>query len=487
MQSLQLTPLQKQIQKQILTQRQIQAIKMLQLTRQELETLIREELEDNPALELEEEAAVTTIDDVSDADVQNVAKSIEEEIFTKVFDQGDLDVDWNDKFDTGNYLESIKGYNEDAQSFETYTASKESLYEHLLTQLKHWAGEEDEYAVGEYLIGCIDRNGYLHRKDLEAASEKFNMDLEFVEGVRELLLNFDPAGVGALTIKESLLVQLGSLDLDEDTHMILEGILEEYSDYLAKNKIPELAKKIGVSVEQVYLYIDLLRKLTLFPAANYTVDEENFFVIPDVFVRKIEDQYCVELNKRGYQQLNVNDYYRSIVENKEDFSSSREDFKFIKEKVNNAYWLKKCVDDRSNTILKVAEAIVERQIDFFEFGIKHLKPLIQRDIAEELSFSEATISRVTTGKYMDTPLGTLEFKYFFSTGLGNDSGDDTSSKAIQQRIKEVVDGEDKAKPHSDDKLKKLLSDEGISISRRAIQKYRTILGIPNSSKRKMYE
>ncbi len=488
MQSLQLSPLQKQIQKQILTQRQIQAIKMLQLTRQELETMIREELEENPALELADESELSGIDqDISDQDVTNVAKSIEEEIFSKVFDEGDLDVDWNEKFDSENYLEKIKGYNEDAQSFESYTAGKESLYEHLIKQLKQLTNEEDEYVVGEFLIGCIDRNGYLSKTDIEITVEKFDSDEEFVHGVRELILNFDPSGVGALTIKESLLVQLDSLELDETTHIILEEILEDYSDYLAKNKIPELAKKIGVSIEQIYLYIDLLRKLTLFPAANYSVDVDNFFVIPDVFVRKIDDEYVVELHKRGYSHLTVSDYYRSIIENKKNFTEGKEDFKFIKEKVNNAYWLKKCVDDRSNTILKVARAIVDRQLDYFEYGIKHLKPLIQRDIAEELDFSEATISRVTTGKYMDTPVGTLEFKFFFSTGLGDGFGDDTSAKAIQERIKEIVNAENKSKPLSDDKLKKLLGTEGIKISRRAIQKYRTILGIQNSSKRKMYE
>jgi RNA polymerase sigma-54 factor len=471
---------QKQIQKQILSQKQIDAITILQTNRLELNNLLQEEMEWNPFLEVED--ANSPEGESGEKDTGEEIREEERDISSPV----DLDIDWTNVFDTGSYTPSTSRQDEEKDSFETYTSKSETLYEHLIKQFHLIASDEQEIQVGEFLIGCLDVNGYLRKEDVKAAAQEFKVEEEFVDGVREKLLSLSPPGVGAISVKEALIAQLESRDdISKEDKSQLISLLEDYSDYLIMNKIVELSKLTGLSVERIYSLLKILKTLTLYPASQYT-DNDNFYVVPDVVIKKKDGKYYPEWVDKGVPKVRLNKKYYSLLEKKDKMDP--EQYAFLKSSYESAKNWIKSLEDRKSTTLRVAEVIVDKQQDFFERGPKYLKPLRQKDVAEELGLSEATISRVTKNRYMETPQGILEFKYFFSTHIPKSSWneDDVSAKAIQERIKELIASEDKKKPLSDDKITKILTEEGFKIKRRTVQKYRQLMGIPSSIQRKRY-
>ncbi|SJZ43077.1 RNA polymerase factor sigma-54 [Garciella nitratireducens] len=450
-----------QKQQLIMTPELRQAIEILQLPSFELNQLIEQELQKNPMIDLiEEQFTNEELDKESQEDTK--------------------EIDWEKYFDHNDtYYGGQREVNDQEYNQENYVKHSITLKEHLQFQL-HISVVKPKYKkIGEYIIECIDNNGYL-TVDIEEIAQILNEKLSDVENILYLIQSFDPSGVGARNLRECLSIQLKQMNYwDERMKKIIYNHLED----LANNRFQRISKKLGISCKEIQDIKDFIKTLEPKPGRIFATDQDVRYIIPDAYIKKIGDEYLVIINDSANPRLRINHFYKTLLK-QEDKSSLTS--KYLKEKLESAMWLIKSIEQRRSTLYNVVSSILEVQKDFFEQGVTALKPLTLKEIAEKLEIHESTVSRATNGKYVQTPKGLFELKYFFNSGIESKSGDMMASQGIKNMIKEIIEREDSSKPISDQKIADILKDKGIKISRRTVAKYRDEMGILSSSKRKRY-
>lgn len=449
-----------QAQKLIMTPELRQAIQILQFTGQELWQYVEKQMEDNPLLELENK------------------RENEENI--EAYDNKLKEVDWkeySEQYDDISYRNTINR-DENENTFENYVSARTSLKEHLFFQLNLSIFDKKLKKIGEFIIECIDRNGYLINSASEIA-EQLSVEVNLVEKVIKIIQTFEPAGICARNLKECLLLQLEAKGVNNPD---IREIIINYLEDVAQNRLSKISKELNISLKSVQWICDFIKSLEPKPGRGFAHDSDEVkYIIPDVYLYYVEGEYVIQVNDSSSPRLIINNYYRQLLSKSSDESTMN----FLNDRLNSAMWLIKSIEQRRMTIYKVVESILKCQIDFFEKGTKSLKPLTLKDIAEEIGVHESTVSRATNGKYIQTPRGLFELKYFFSSGIS--SGDGTiSSTSIKSIIKEIVENENPKKPLSDQQIVKILKTKNIDISRRTIAKYRDELGIASSSGRRRY-
>ncbi len=466
----------------VMTPQLQQAIKLLQLSRMELVDVVTQELEENPLLdegvdpkeEREEQSASGEESPEAAAETQPM-----EEI--KAESEGLTDIDWQtylEGYSLGS-SDSRDAYEdqEERPSYESLLTKPSSLYDHLTWQLGLSSVEAEERLAAAEIIGNLDDVGYL-QASVEEIAESSGFDVALVERALGRVRQFDPAGVASRNLQECLLLQLERLDLSES---LAATILRDFICELEGRKYPVIAKALKVSVDDVLEAAKLISELDPRPGRAYN-DEDVHYISPDIFVHKVGDEYVVTLNDEGLPNLRINSFYRNALT--DSSSVDKKAGEYIQDKMRSAVWLIKSIHQRQRTIYKVTKSIVKFQRAFFDHGIEHLKPLVLRDVAEDIEMHESTVSRVTTNKYVQTPQGLFELKFFFNSGINTADGDSVASESVKSRIKEIVAAEDPKKPYSDQKIVALLKDQEINIARRTVTKYREMLGIGSSTERK---
>lgn len=452
-----------------------QAIKLLQLSRMELETQVRKELEENPILE--------ETHDLKEEDLQRT-KEASSEVEGKSTDQNnDQDPQKQDEFDWDNYLENQykppqqgQGGNEEIMNYENVISTTQSLHDYLYWQAKMFGFAEDELLIADTLINYIDDDGYITTPLAEIA-ENEKVALQDLEDVITFIHEFDPPGVGARDLKECLLVQ--AKHLEEDTHDLVFLINNHLKD-LEKKNFDAIAKAMGRDISEVAEICKIIYSMDPKPGRAYAPADTQY-VTPDVYVYKVGDDYMVNLNEDGLPRLKISNFYRNMLKGAGQSDKTNE---YIQDKLRSAVWLIKSIHQRQRTIYKVTESIVKHQREFLDKGSGFIKPMVLRDIANDIGMHESTVSRVTTAKYVHTPQGIFELKYFFNSGIGTTDGDSLASESVKLKIKELIAKEDHKEPYSDQKIVELLKADGIVIARRTVAKYRDILKILPSSRRK---
>ncbi|MBT8358264.1 MAG: RNA polymerase factor sigma-54 [Desulfobacterales bacterium] len=460
----------------IMTPQLQMAIKLLQLSRLELVDTIRQELEENPALEeiqetqTEEPKIDQTVKDTKD-DSTTKEVAIEEKI--------QEDIDWSNYLDEYSSPGRINFESErrDTPKYEAFIASKESLSQHLLWQFLMTSPSRKEKKIGSLIIGNLNRDGYLEIS-VEEIARMSESDPLTVEKILSLIQTFDPVGVGARDLKECLLIQIKHLKI-EDT--LVKNIITDHLGHLEKRNYKSICKALKTSIENVVAAVNIIQGLEPKPGREYS-DENPQYITPDIYVYKLENDFVVMLNDDGMPKLRVSSFYKKSVSRGNKISGEAEDY--IQDKLRSAAWLIKSIHQRQKTIYRVMESILKFQHDFFEKGISHLKPMVLRDVAQDIDMHESTISRVTTNKYAYTPQGIFELKYFFNSSIRRVHGGTIASASVQEKIRQIIAGEDPKNPFSDDKISKLLQQSQINIARRTVAKYREILKVLPSNRRK---
>lgn len=448
-----------QTQKLIMTQELRQAIQILQLTSQELNNYIYEQMEINPVIELD---------------------SKQKDSLPKENDYKKEKVDWKEYFRQNEYnnYSNMKKDDDNDYSFEKFTSVQKSLKEHLIFQLYLSINNNKDRKIGEFIIECIDKNGYLNIS-LKDISEQLKVSEEEIECVLSIIQSFDPVGVASRDLQECLTIQLINKKINNQNVFI---VVDKFLDDLANNRLSKIAKEINESTEKVQWICDLIKSLEPKPGRSfYDSSDDIRYITPDATIRKINDEYIVEINDITSPRIKVSNYYKNLLSNTDDNSA----INFLNEKLNSAMWIIKSIDQRRNTIKNVVESILKFQRGFFDEGKLALKPLTLKDVADDIEVHESTVSRTVNGKYVQTPRGTFELKYFFSSGLGSSNGD-MSSTSIKSIIKNIIEKENTKKPLSDQAIANILNGKNIDISRRTVAKYRDELNIPSSSGRKRF-
>ncbi len=456
-----------QTQKLIMTPELRQAIQILQFNNVELTDYINKQLEVNPFLE--------SVDNKSDESSSNDDRAIE--------NKDKDEVDWTELAERYDDL-SYKAYErntdvESKQSFESYTSKKLSLKDHLMVQLGMTVKSNKEKRIGEFVIESLDNKGYLGCS-LQDISLLINEDVVEVERVLRLIQTFDPVGIAARSLSECLMIQLKEKGIqDKNAYIIAENYLEE----IAANKIQKIAKNLHISVNRVQSICDIIKMLEPKPSRGFIVDSDNIrYIVPDVTIEKINDEYIIIVNDSYLPTLTISNYYKNMTNGLNDKEAS----KFLSDKLNSSMWLIKSIEQRRMTLYKVVESILKYQRKFFDEGKSALKPLVLKDVADDIGVHESTVSRATNGKYVQTPRGLYELKYFFASSLSETDGIGVSSTSVKNTIQKLIDTENSQKPLSDQKIAEKLNDEGINISRRTVAKYRDEMRIPSSSMRRRY-
>lgn len=466
---------QKQTQQLMLTQKMQQALHILQLSSVELEQHIQQELENNPFLEL-----VSRAEEQPAASAEQTANTQDEQEFDVCFDLDDYCDKWDIKHREGQDL----SYNEDLHArrryYEDSITQHESLRAHLLSQMRLAARTDTEYAIGErIIIGDINEKGFFTGDVAEIAKE-LDVSEEAVNQVLDMIKRFEPTGVGARDMKECLLLQIEAFHPEEED---LKCLVRDHLDALLRNQIPQIAREMKVKPERVDELKGMLKALNPWPGYEYAGNATQY-ITPDVVVEKIDNQYVVRLVSERIPEIRINETYLTTVRKG---SISKQEKDYIREKIEAANWLRRNLTHRQETILKVAQAIVDFQQAFLEKGVEHIRPLTLQNVADVVGVHESTVARTTRGKYIQTPQGLFELKYFFSPGLSADNGDNQSSKSIQALVKKIIDEEDKRKPLSDQRIAEIIKErEGVNIARRTVTKYREMMGILKASMRREY-
>jgi RNA polymerase sigma-54 factor len=479
----------------VMTPQLQQAIKLLQLSRMELVDLVREEMMENPVLEdgvdtaQEQSKEREEVGAEGDGDAKleaageteiaaptDLAK-LDHEPEVKTDGQAVNEIDWENYLDNYTMAAPMPAYranNDELPSLESTLTKRSSLFDHLVWQLKLLSLTEPELGVGMLIIGNLDTDGYLRDTPLDEIAGDARVPFEFAEGVLRRIQQLDPVGVAARSLEECLLIQAEHLGLDDE---LVLNIIKSHLPNLEKKNYQAIARDLKENIEEIYEAAKVIMELDPRPGRQYT-SEEPHYITPDVYVHKVGDKYFVVPNDDGLPKLKISSFYRTAL------SGSPQAREYIQDKLRSAQWLIRSIQQRQRTIVKVTESIIKFQRDFFDKGIAYLKPLILRDVAEDISMHESTISRVTTNKYVHTPQGIFELKYFFNSGISKTDGDEVASEAVKNKIKSIIGGEDARHPHSDQKIVELLRDQNIDIARRTVAKYREQLGILSSSKRK---
>lgn len=455
----------------VLTQQLQQAIKLLQLSKLELTEAIEQEMKENPILEMAE--------DSQEDSGQSVAEEKETE---KPSDQ-----ERDEKEDVEEWLERFSSSEEYAPredkelpDYENMVRKTYNLRDHVRWQVGLSDFDTHERLVAEWIIENIDDNGYLVCS-LDDISKDSGFPLEEVEAVLEKIQKLDPPGVGARDLKECILLQHKATGEKDD---IFEHIVSSYFNYFQTNNLKAIVKATGYSMDQVKEVFDKFRNFDPKPGRNFG-DEYTSYIVPDVYVAKTENGWEVFLNDDDIPELRLSRYYIGLYTDKKVAGDAR---KYIKNKVRQAEWFIKSIQQRQRTLYQVAQSIVKLQDEFFERGLRSLKPLILKDVAQDIGVHESTVSRITTNKYMSTPHGLYELKFFFPTSISKNEGEALSTNVVMDYIAEMVENEDKKNPLTDDEIALILKEkQNIRIARRTVAKYRDILHIRSSRERAIIE
>ena len=462
-------------QKLILTPSLQQAIKLLPMSTLELADLLNQEVVENPLLEevpTEELAAV----EQTPAEKEGAEDKPKDK--TDSWDDADYEYFFGDYLDDG-YRPRAPQEVKELPPIENTLSTSSSLTDHLEWQLSLQAADDTLREIGDAIIGNLDDDGYLVASVDEIASMG-PWPVDKVEAALTLIQTCDPIGVAARDLQECLSLQLRHLHLEGTP---TEKIVSEHLRLLHNHQMPELARKLGLTIEELKSHVEIIQHLDPKPGSRFN-PQPSQYVIPDVYIVKVEDQYVAVLNEDGLPQLRISPTYRRLLD-KGAAENNDETRAYVKDKFRSALWLIKSVEQRQKTIHKVATSIINFQRDFLDHGIEHLRPLVLRDVANDIGMHESTVSRVVTNKYMHTPQGVFEMKYFFHSGISSSYGDAVSSVTIKNRIKKIIEGEDPKKPLSDSKIVSILQREGLMLARRTIAKYREELKIPTSNQRKV--
>lgn len=461
----------------IMTPQLQQAIKLLQQSRLELLETIRQEMDTNPVLVEAQPQEEFDEDKGFDG-----ATGKPEQRATEVTVKEDLrqDVDWESYFSdySTGWRESAHEVKE-VPPFESFTPSKTNLYTHLTWQLNVSNLDDVKKEIGRHIIGNLDGNGYL-KAPVEELCESTGHTQEQVLEALSFVQKFDPVGVAARDLRECLLIQAHFRNLQGT---VIEEILLEHMDKLENKKYDQIAKSLSISLQEVQSAVSVILSFEPKPGRSYH-DEETIYISPDIYVFRVGEDYVIDLNEDGLPKLRISQYYRQILSRRD--SLSERDRQYIQEKLKSAAWLIKSIHQRQRTIYRVTESIVRFQRDFFDRGTAHLKPLVLRDVAEDIQMHESTISRVTTNKYVHTPQGVFELKYFFNSAINSLDGESIASESVKEHIRNIIKSENKAKPYSDQEVADLLRNLNINIARRTVAKYRETMGILPSRKRKEF-
>jgi len=466
------------------------SIKVLQMSNQEMQSEITDALLENPLLELTEPAQLpsnkdsaqdsqTTDFSQQEAQPENNEIKWEENIPANLSN----DTNWDDVY-TGGSATSSSNTTSDWDPMSN-RGNIDSLQDHLIFELGLLPLSQQDIEIGEFIIDAIDNNGWL-TQSIEEITEAINdqhpqevaIEVDEVTAILHQIQSFEPAGVGATSLAECISLQLRTMDVAHPTVKRAIEAVESHMDLISKQDFKKLAKRLNCTEGELDLAIELIQMQNPHPGAAYGIDESEY-ITPDLIVKRAGNQWSVEVNPEIMPKLAIQKDYSALIKSRDTSGDNQ----YLKEKLQGAQWLIQSIQNRFDTLIKVGAAIVERQVDFFERGAEAMKPMIQADIAQMLDFSESTISRAIDGKYMLTPQGVIELKYFFSSHLATNSGD-TSSTAVRAIIKKLVSEEPPHKPLSDAKLTKALEEQGIEVARRTVAKYRESLGIESSSKRK---
>lgn len=469
-----------QTQKLVMTPELIQAIQILQFNTQELDSYVQEQLLTNPVLE----QGATAGSESQERQERDSSQGEEASAPEKTAD-ADGEIDWKEylkdrQYDDISYRQwEYKDPEEKENSYEQYTSSDVTLPEHLMFQLQFASHKRGCRNVGRYIIESLDENGYM-TLTVEEIAKATGVPENKIEEVLDIIHTFEPTGVGARDLRECLLIQLAHKGLLDDE---LETVITDHLEDLAANRLGAISKAMGIPVKEIQGMADLIKTLEPKPGRQFASQTDTRYIVPDVLVERVDDDYVVTVNDSSTPHLMVSSYYEKLlIEAEKDSNLS----KYLSDRLNSAVWLIKSIDQRKQTIYNVVRAVVKYQKEFFDKGSKYLKTLTLKQIAEEVGIHESTVSRSINGKYLQSPMGVFEIKYFFSGGVSGDQGEGISSNSIKSFIKEIIDAEDQKSPHSDQDMVKMLKDKGIEISRRTVAKYRDEMNILSSSKRRRY-
>jgi len=499
--SLELKQHLKMTQQLVMTPQLQQAIKLLQLSRMELVELVRTEMNENPLLEdagdNEEDRPAEGASPAEQQEVEAAPQPKEADKSEEVKgEEGANEIDWDQYLDhyqlQGHTAPSNRGLSdEEMPGFEATLTKKADLVDHLVWQLRLSTFSPKEEEVAMLIIGNIDGDGYFKMPQVEGETEdgasrdplirvayEASVGLEVAEQVLKKVQTFDPLGVAARSLRECLLIQVRVLNADTPE---IVAIIERHLKHLESKNYQAIAKDLKIPLEEVVKAVRVISRLEPKPGRAFS-GEEAQYITPDVYVHKMGDRYVTVLNDDGLSKLRISGMYRSALKNGQAGKAKE----YIQDKLRSAVWLIRSIHQRQRTIYKVTESIVKFQRDFLDRGIAYLKPLILRDVAEDIGMHESTVSRVTTNKYVHTPQGIYELKFFFNSAINRTGGDEIASEAVKNHIKQIVAGEEPKHPHSDQKIVEILKGQGIEIARRTVAKYREVLGILPSSKRKKF-
>lgn len=458
----------------VMTPQLQQAIKLLQMSHLELLETVQQELLENPFLE---EAEADRSGEPESGDELR-PKEDQEVVYE---DELAVNADWEDylgEFASSSRQTQLREVEtqEEGGSLEARFATKPTLESHLLWQLRLSGLSERQKEIGEFIIGSLNSAGYLSAS-LNELCELAGATAEEVEPVLSAIQRFDPVGVGAATPQECLLIQIQACGYDRDP--VLVELVRDHLEDLEQRRYKPLLKKFSLDLDDLQEYLHLITTLDPMPGASFGGDEP-LYVSPDVYVYSYEDDFVIVLNDEGLPHLQLNDMYESGLGN-----MSSKDREYVQEKIRAASWLIKSLHQRQRTLYKVVESVVRHQKDFFRHGVEKLHPLILKDIADDIEMHESTVSRITTNKFVATPHGVFELKFFFNSALELDDGTQVGSESVKMRIKALIAEEDPQNPLSDERIGEILKEQlKINIARRTIAKYRTAMGIESSSKRK---
>jgi RNA polymerase sigma-54 factor len=463
----------------IMTPQLQMAIKLLQLSRLELVDTIRQELEENPALE---EVIDSTGDDplgqgaeTVEAPPTEMPANQEVTIQEKIHDE----IDWAgflEDFSTPSRV-TVESEDREAPKYEAFITRKESLNDHLLWQFLMTKPTREDEGIASLIIGNLNRDGYLEISVEEIASSN-SLAPEQVEKVLTLLQTFDPIGVCARDLRECLLIQARYLGFD---NTIVTDIIADHLPNLEKKNYKAICKALKAGMDEVVSAVTVIKAMEPRPGRQFS-DDNPQYITPDIYVYKMDNDFVVVLNDDGMPKLRVNSLFKRSVSRGRRMATDAQDY--IQDKMRSAAWLIKSIHQRQKTIYKVMESILRFQREFFEKGISHLRPMVLRDVAQDIGMHESTISRVTTNKYAYTPQGIFELKYFFNSSIKRDEGGAIASASVMDKIRQIIAAEDPKRPHSDDKIAQVLKRENIHIARRTVAKYREMMRVLPSNKRK---
>lgn len=486
----------------VMTPQLQQAIKLLQLNRMELAEVVNQEMMENPILEELTETPDGENTQSPEAEQAGLpdpeAEQLrDEESFLKPQPKEEQLVAGKDDFNWDSYIEefnsssssapSMREINDELPSFENVLTKTTTLEDHLTWQLSMAQLADDERKLGELIVGNLSDDGYLNA-NLEDLAKEAKMEFEDAEEVLKIIQNFDPLGVGSRNLKECLAIQARFMNPRQP---LVEQIIENHLGDLERKNYQAIAKTVNLPLDKIIEATKLILEFEPKPGRSFHTSDTQY-ITPDIYVYKVGDEFVIVLNEDGMPKLRISPYYKNILAAAQSGTGSGSDKdknkltkEYVQDKLRSAVWLIRSIHNRQKTIYKVTEAIVKRQRDFFEKGVQLLKPMILKDVANDIGMHESTISRVTTNKFVHTPVGIFELKYFFNSSINAADGSDAlASEAVKEKIRQMISKEDAKNPLSDQKIVELLRAENIDIARRTVAKYRDMLGILSSGKRK---